>query len=102
MEDKCRDFESLMAETNPERLSLYDHNGVLFSQPMEVLHFILTGDRIRVPLLDGRLGQALYSSRIVFGQEAAEIRLPTRAIISACSACANMSPPRAAASSTAC
>jgi type IV secretion system protein VirB4 len=76
MEDKCRDFESLMAETNPERLSLYDHNGVLFSKPMEVLHFILTGDRIRVPLLDGRLGQALYSSRIVFGQEAAEIRLP--------------------------
>lgn len=75
MEDKCRDFESLMAETNPERLSLYEHNGVLFSKPMEVLHFILTGDRIRVPLLDGRLGQALYSSRIIFGREAAEIRL---------------------------
>ncbi len=76
MADKCRDFETLLAEASPERLSLYEHDGVLFSRPMEVLHFILTGDRIRVPLLNGRLGQALYSSRIVFGREAAEIRLP--------------------------
>lgn len=76
MADKSRDFESLMAETSPERLSIYEHNGVLFSAPMEVLHFILTGDRIRVPLLHGRLGQALYTSRIIFGREAAEIRLP--------------------------
>jgi type IV secretion system protein VirB4 len=76
MADKCRDFESLLADTTPERLSIYEHDGVLFSKPMEVLHFILTGDRIRIPLLDGRLGQALYQSRMVFGREAAEIRLP--------------------------
>ena len=76
MADKCRDFESLLADVSPEPLSLYEHNGVMFSRPMEVLHFILTGDRIRVPLLDGRLGQALYTSRVVFGREAAEIRLP--------------------------
>jgi type IV secretion system protein VirB4 len=75
MADKCRDFESLMSETSPEPLKLYERDGILFSQPMEVLHFILTGDRTRVPLLDGRLGQALYTSRIVFGREAAEIRL---------------------------
>jgi type IV secretion system protein VirB4 len=78
MADKCRDFESLLADTNPERLSLYERNGVLFSQPMEVLHFILTGERIRVPLVGGRLGQAIYSARIVFGREAAEIRLPDK------------------------
>src|ERR1700712_1623891 len=53
MADKCRDFESMMADTSPERLSLYEHKGVLFSQPMEVLHFILTCDRIPVPLLYG-------------------------------------------------
>lgn len=76
MADKCRDFEKLLAQVSPEPLSIYEHNGVLFSRPMEVLHFILTGDRIRVPLLNGRLGQALYTSRIVFGREAAEIRLP--------------------------
>jgi type IV secretion system protein VirB4 len=45
---------------------------------MEVLHFILTGDRLRIPLVHGRLGQALYSSRIIFGREAAEIRLPDK------------------------
>ncbi|MHA0330750.1 VirB4 family type IV secretion/conjugal transfer ATPase [Sphingomonas melonis] len=75
MADKCRDFETLLADTTPERLSLYEHDGVLFSTPMEVLHFILTGDRVRIPLLDGRLGQALYQSRMIFGREAAEIRL---------------------------
>nr|WP_269747828.1 TrbG/VirB9 family P-type conjugative transfer protein [Sphingomonas sp. TDK1] len=78
MADKCRDFESLLADTSPTPLSLYEHNGNLFSQPMEVLHFILTGDRIRVPLLNGRLGQALYTSRVIFGREAAEIRLPDK------------------------
>ncbi|TXC67941.1 VirB4 family type IV secretion/conjugal transfer ATPase [Sphingomonas ginsenosidivorax] len=76
MADKCRDFESLLVDAAPDRLSLYEHDGILFSKPMEVLHFILTGDRVRIPLVDGRLGQALYQSRIVFGREAAEIRLP--------------------------
>ncbi|GAM07487.1 VirB4 family type IV secretion/conjugal transfer ATPase [Novosphingobium profundi] len=78
MADKCRDFESMLADTNPVPLSLYERNGVLFSQPMEVLHFIQTGDRIRIPLVHGRLGQAIYNSRIIFGREAAEIRLPDR------------------------
>jgi len=78
MTDKCRDFESMLADTNPVPLSLYERNGVLFSQPMEVLHFIQTGDRIRIPLVHGRLGQAIYNSRIIFGREAAEIRLPDR------------------------
>ncbi|RZL28471.1 MAG: VirB4 family type IV secretion/conjugal transfer ATPase [Sphingomonas sp.] len=76
MADKCRDLESLLADVSPEPLSLYEHDGVMFSGPMEVLHFILTGDHIRMPLLNGRLGQTLYTSRVVFGREAAEIRLP--------------------------
>jgi type IV secretion system protein VirB4 len=75
MADKCRDFESLLADCQPSCLSLYEHNGNLFSKPMEVLHFILTGDHVRIPLINGPLGQAIYSSRIVFGREAAEIRL---------------------------
>ena len=78
MADKCRDFESMLADTNPVALSLYERDGVLFSQPMEVLHFIQTGDRIGIPLVHGRLGQAIYNSRIIFGREAAEIRLADR------------------------
>jgi type IV secretion system protein VirB4 len=78
MADKSRDFESMLADTNPVRLGLYERDGVMFSQPMEVLHFILTGDRLRIPLVHGRLGQAIYSSRIIFGREAAEIRLPNK------------------------
>jgi type IV secretion system protein VirB4 len=78
MADKSRDFESMLADTNPVRLGLYERDGVMFSQPMEVLHFILTGDRLRIPLVHGRLGQAIYNSRIIFGREAAEIRLPNK------------------------
>ncbi len=76
LNDKCRDFESLLADCDPEPLALYEHNGVMFSAPMEVLHFILTGDHLRMPLINGRLGQALYSSRIIFGRELVEVRLP--------------------------
>ena len=76
LNDKCRDFESMLADTRPERIGTYEHGGVVFSRPMEVLHFILTGDALRMPLINGRLGQALYCDRTIFGREAAEVRLP--------------------------
>jgi type IV secretion system protein VirB4 len=76
LDERCRDFESMMRACEPQALCLYEHDGVLFSGPLEILHFIMTGDDLRVPIIDGPIGQALYSSRIVFGSETIEIRLP--------------------------
>jgi hypothetical protein len=99
MADKSRDFESMLADTNPVRLGSMNVMA-FFLAPMEVLHFILTGDRLRIPLVHGRLGQALYSRASFSGARRLKSVSPTNRT-SACSACANMLATRAAASSTA-
>ena len=76
LNEKCRDFETMLAECEPVALTTYEHNGVLFSRPLEVLHHLMMGDELRIPIVDGPIGQALYSSRIVFGSETIEFRLP--------------------------
>ena len=78
LDEKCSDFESMLSLCEPTALRLYDHDRVLFSRPLEVLHCILTGDELRIPVIDGPIGQALYSSRIIFGSETIEFRLPHR------------------------
>jgi type IV secretion system protein VirB4 len=75
LDEKCRDFEAMLVRCDPVSLRLYEHDGILFSRPLEVLHFILTGDALRIPVIDGPIGQALYSSRIIFGSETIEVRL---------------------------
>lgn len=60
----------------PRRLGLRDGNGVLFSEPGEALHLVLTGRRLPVPLVAGPLGAAIYTDRVIVGREAIEIRGP--------------------------
>src|SRR3546814_17568916 len=43
LEDKARDFEKLMDRCSPRRLSLYGHNGLKFSETMEVAEMVMTG-----------------------------------------------------------
>jgi type IV secretion system protein VirB4 len=76
LDSKCLDFATAMQDCAPTVLKTYEHNGVMFSRPLEVLHHIMTGDDLRVPLVDGPIGQAMYSSRIIFGKETVEVRLP--------------------------
>ncbi|HYD70749.1 VirB4 family type IV secretion/conjugal transfer ATPase [Azospirillum sp.] len=60
----------------PRRLALRTAGGVLFSEPGEALHLVLTGRRLPVPLVDGPLGAAIYTDRVIVGREAIEIRGP--------------------------
>jgi len=76
LDSKCRDFAAALKDCDPRALTAYEHKGVMFSRPLEVLHYIMTGDDLRIPLVDGPIGQALYSSRIIFGKETIEVRLP--------------------------
>lgn len=78
LNEKSRDFETMLALCEPTPLTTYEREGVLFSRPLETLHFIMTGDELRIPIIDGPIGQALYSSRIIFGSETIEFRLPHR------------------------
>src|SRR3546814_7659830 len=59
---------------SPRRLSIYGHNGLKFSETMEVAEMVMTGRHRRVPIIRGHLGSALYRQRVVFGGETVEVR----------------------------
>ncbi len=74
LEETGRDLSQYLARYAPSPLELYQHQGLWFSQPLEMLRLILTGRADRVPLVCGHLSEAIYSSRLIFGREALEIR----------------------------
>jgi type IV secretion system protein VirB4 len=74
LEDAGRDLAQYLGRYGVRALGLYQHNGLWFSEPMEVLRLVLTGQRERVPLIHGHLGNAIYTARVIFGREALEIR----------------------------
>lgn len=76
LDSKCRDFMAVLKDCEPSVLTTYEHNHAVFSRPLEVLHYIMTGDDLRIPLIEGPIGQALYSSRLIFGKETVEVRMP--------------------------
>ncbi|QHD70841.1 VirB4 family type IV secretion/conjugal transfer ATPase (plasmid) [Sphingobium yanoikuyae] len=74
--DILRDVEKLLGRVNPRVLGIYEFNGLQFSEPMELIQRIMTADNRRVPLVRGHLGRAVYSDRVIFGQELFEVREP--------------------------
>lgn len=74
LEDKVRDLEKLLLRVRPRRVGIYEHRGLLFSEPLEILNQVMTGLYRRCPLVRGRLGSALYASRAIIGAETFEVR----------------------------
>ena len=74
LDDKARDFEKLMARCQPRRCGIYGHRGLMFSEAMEVADMVMTGRHVRVPVVRGHLGGALYRARTIFGAETIEVR----------------------------
>lgn len=74
LQDKVIDVTAGLKRFEPRVLSLYEHNGLLFSEPSEVLHQLVGGRREPIPLTDGRISSAIYSDRVIIGRETIEIR----------------------------
>ena len=74
MQDAGRDLAQYLARYGATALGLIERDGLWFSEPMALLRLVLTGRPEPVPLVRGHLGSALYTSRIIFGREALEIR----------------------------
>jgi type IV secretion system protein VirB4 len=74
IQDLGRDLAQYLGRYGPTALSLYERQGLMFSEPMELLRLVLTGEPERVPLIQGRLGSAIHTARLIFGREALEIR----------------------------
>jgi type IV secretion system protein VirB4 len=74
LQDKVVDVTAALSRFEPRVLSLYERDGVLFSQPSEVLHQIVGGRREPIPLTEGSIASAIYSDRVIVGRETIEIR----------------------------
>jgi type IV secretion system protein VirB4 len=69
-------FASL-ARYEPELLGAYRAENIWCSSLLEYLGFLINGEWQRAPLPTGPVNQALATSRLLFGTEAIEYRLPT-------------------------
>ena len=59
----------------PEMLGLVKNRlGVICSEPMTFLRELISGNRSLMPLVNGPIGNAVYTDRVLFGREAFEIR----------------------------
>jgi len=74
LRDKVIDITAGLKRFEPRVLSLYEHDGLLFSEPSEVLHELVGGRWEPVPLTEGRIASAIYSDRVIVGRETIEIR----------------------------
>ncbi len=74
LRDKVTDVVAGLKRFEPRSLGLYEKDGILFSEPSEVLHQLVGGRREPVPLTEGQISSAIYSDRVIFGRETAEIR----------------------------
>jgi len=74
LEDAGQALVQHLSRYGAQPLGLCEREGLVFSEPMEMLSRVLTGQPARVPLVRGHLGEALYTARVIFGREALEIR----------------------------
>ncbi|WP_429809937.1 VirB4 family type IV secretion/conjugal transfer ATPase [Ensifer sp. B1-9] len=74
LRNKVVDVTAALKRFDPRVLSLYEHRGLIFSEPSEVLHQLVGGRREPVPLTEGRIASVIYSDRVIFGRETIEIR----------------------------
>ncbi|HEX3913953.1 MAG TPA: VirB4 family type IV secretion/conjugal transfer ATPase [Steroidobacteraceae bacterium] len=65
-----------LARYEPEPLSVYRSGGVACSSLLEYFGLLLNGEWQRMPLPGGPVNRALATSRLLFGTEAIEYRLP--------------------------
>ncbi|EJF86840.1 hypothetical protein MCW_00063 [Cardidatus Bartonella washoeensis 085-0475] len=74
LEDVTTDIIQNLQRYGAKKLSLYEHEGNVFSQQSEFIHQLVGGRRERIPLTWGTIASSVYSDRLIFGKEIIEIR----------------------------
>lgn len=72
-----------LANYEPEWLGVYENGGRRYSRPLEFLNGLINGEVRAVPLPRAPLNEALATTRLFFGTEAIEYRLPTETRVGA-------------------
>ncbi len=70
-------LQASLARYEPELLGSYYQGGVWCSSLLEYMGLLVNGERRCVPLPRGALNEALVTTRLIFGHEAIEYRLPS-------------------------
>ena len=76
-EKLAQTIDSSLARYEPERLAVYTEDGRHHSAILEVFSLLLNADPAPVPLPTAPLHEALNTTRLIFGSETIEYRLPT-------------------------
>lgn len=74
LDDVIVDVAAGLKRFGPRVLTLQEREGLIFSEPSEILHQLVGGRREPVPLTEGRVSSAIYSDRAIVGRETVEIR----------------------------
>lgn len=74
LDDIIVDVTAGLKRFGPRILTLQERDGLIFSEPSEMLHQLVGGRREAIPLTEGRVSSAIYSDRVIVGRETVEIR----------------------------
>lgn len=77
LNDVAYQVEQSLKKFDLEALSVYTHNNIKFSKPLEFLGYLVNGVWERVPVRDTPINETLGTSRLFFGGEKMEIRAPS-------------------------
>ncbi len=77
-EKLAQTIDSSLTRYEPERLQIYEQGGRHYSAVLEVVSLLLNADPAPVPLPTAPLHESLNTTRIIFGSETIEYRLPTQ------------------------
>lgn len=66
-----------LARYEPERLSIYRHHGRSYSRLLEFFELLINGEAQAIALPRAPLNEVLATTRLLFGSEVIEYRLPT-------------------------
>src|SRR5690606_19639017 len=69
LDDVIVDVTAGLKRFSPRVLTLQERDGLIFSEPSEMLHQLVGGRREAVPLTQGRVSSAIYSDRVIIGRE---------------------------------
>lgn len=72
-----------LARYEPEPLGAYRSGGIWYSSLLEYLALLINGEWRRVPVPSGPLREALCTTRVLFGSETIEYRLPAASRVGA-------------------
>lgn len=78
-----RDVMKWLARWGPQRLTTYDWNNLVFSEPLEFYGSLINGYWQRMPLRRANIAQTLMTTRPLFGNETFELRGPAESTFGA-------------------